>query len=523
MPLEHTPLDVLQHIALITVSDTPSDLSRLLATSRSLYNSLNIRSNPHLYAAIFKLKYNPAPSITASALAAELVHRCRALRRVRRLDMSLPGLRQDLWTLLFYVAESGCSETGFPEFIIQLARHYLRKDVRCRKEIKTLVVWLLCLALRRQDILAQTPEVWSALVVLLRPFVSTTAAVTSPSDALFPRPVFGVAMPHFGPPLVAEDDSGIIMRYNIRMQPPELPAPSDAAIIVIFSLKEAVCLQVPSHLPATRAIALSENRSGPTAEDYAVFINSATYLFADMRAAVPLDPWIAHVLNSVPPAILGDPPQANAMYSPGTLTGIWQGSLMVGHSFIGTFQSLLTSSFSLIQVSTCVPLANPEPVETSSDFLCRAPMQCQFDEYFCFSPCVPLPLDMSSLPAVRETRGTNKEVNLETPSGESFSYRKFLGGQDFSSPALDRVLIGQTLRDHEDAWIPGGFIFTGRVHDTGLISFTRRPKDDESELAEAWIFEGRLCYGTALVGTFRSSSDEAFSAVRGIFSMRKVE
>lgn len=159
--LEQIPLDVLQHIALLSVPLAPSskplkDLSCLLATSRALYHSLNICSNPHLYAAIYKLKYNPAAAslVTASALAMELVHRCRALRRVRRLDMSFSGLRQDLWTLLCIVVEEGChdyvSDAGFSNFIIELSQHYLRQDVCFPKEIKSLVIWLLCLGLMRR-------------------------------------------------------------------------------------------------------------------------------------------------------------------------------------------------------------------------------------------------------------------------------------------------------------------------------------------------------------------------------------
>lgn len=43
---------------------------------------------------------------------------------------------------------------------------------------------------------------------------------------------------------------------------------------------------------------------------------------------------------------------------------------------------------------------------------------------------------------------------------------------------LNGVLVSdrwQTLRDHEDAWGAGGFNFTGRVHDDGLIVFSRQP------------------------------------------------
>lgn len=326
-----------------------------------------------------------------------------------------------------------------------------------------------------EDILAQTQEVWGALVALLRPFVSTsTPSFTSPAEVLHPPrrtipwPAFRVGMSHMAQ---LDSEDGEIFRYNMRMRAPNLPAPSDAAIIVIFALKEAVCLQIPAHLPATRAIAVAENRSGPTAEDYAVFRSSATHLFADIRAALPvfnalkLDPWISDVINSVPPAIFGDLPQRGpASYTPGALTGVWEGSLMVRRIF-RNFPAIFDILVNIWQVSTCVSLANAEAAPP--DFLCRAPLQCQFSEYFCFSPCVPLPTEMAALIPLHETTDINKEVccmslsfaaaecrlgeqiSLKTPSG-CFSYQKFGHGEEFqrefSRPALDHVLIGQ-VRD----------------------------------------------------------------------------
>ncbi|KAF8192793.1 hypothetical protein K438DRAFT_1829680 [Mycena galopus ATCC 62051] len=493
--LERIPHDVLQHIAFAGAAPgcaLPVDLCSLLSTCRAVYNGLNILSTPHLYAAIFKLKYRNtvvSGQHTDSSLAAELVRRCGALRRCQRLDISLPHLRQDLWTLLWMAAEEGScvplSEARFPRFAVELARYYLRADVPSAGDIKPLAVWLLCLGLSREDILAENPDSRSTLVALLRPFVST-------SESKSRAPYFTSRLPstvvfHPGPAsgqYLSASTGQALMRYNVPTCSPHLPSPSDAAIILIFALKEAMSLQIPYHLPATRAIALAENRSGPTAEDYTAFQRAVTPLFSDMRmsstsaAATTLkftgsDPRISEIL-AVPEFY----PERG--YLEGSLTGVWEGSMMISRVSLGD--------------------STPEE-DIQSDFLCRTHMQCEFLEHY-----LPSALDLQELPC-----------------GESAD-PKFILSEDLQHesvrPALDHVLVGQTLRDHEDAWGSSGFTFAGTVHDDGQIIFTRRPKNDESEISEAWIFQGRLHYNTAFVGTFRSSSDDS-CGVQGIFSLSK--
>jgi hypothetical protein len=107
---------------------------------------------------------------------------------------------------------------------------------------------------------------------------------------------------------------------------------------LIFALKEAVPLQIPYHLPATRAIAVAENRSGPTAEDYAAFQHAVTLFFSDIRTAmapqssattlnfIKTDPWISEILE-VP---YFSTRHGRPAYLAGSLTGFWEGSMMVG-------------------------------------------------------------------------------------------------------------------------------------------------------------------------------------------------
>ncbi|KAJ7858682.1 hypothetical protein B0H14DRAFT_2748466 [Mycena olivaceomarginata] len=453
--LERIPQDVLQHIALAGASShcgPPVDLCSLLSTCRAIYEGLNIHSSPHLYAAIFKLRYRGSlvsNQHTDSSLSNELVRRCRALRRCHRLDISLPELRQDLWTLLWIVAEEGLcpplSEAYFPQFIVKLALYYLRvdMDVTSQGDIQSLVIWLLCLGVSRQDILSENPEVRSTLVTLLRPFVSTSESRVPHSTSQPPSIVFK-------PNPVAQARS---------VAPPALPhvGIEDSGDEVLRRYKQAVPLQIPYHLPATRAIATAENRSGPTAEDY-TRLPTPMALAAQTSATttlnfVELDPWISDIL-----AIPNFPSEKRVRpaHLAASLTGVWEGSMMI----------------------SCVSLGNPVPkTPILSDFLCRTPMQCEF--------------------------------------------QKFIPSEDLQHELVrDHVLVGRTLQNHEDAWGSGGFNFTGKVDDDGLVVFTRRPHGEFGEMSETWIFQGRLHYGTALVGTFRSSSGDS-CGVHGIFSMSK--
>ncbi|KAJ7270651.1 hypothetical protein B0H12DRAFT_1216016 [Mycena haematopus] len=495
---ERIPHDVLQHIALAGVSPgcaPPVDLCCLLATCRAIYNCLNIRSSPHLYAAIFKLKYGGSivsGKHTDSSLASELVRRCGALRRCHRFDISFPDLRQDLWTLLWMIAEEGrcvpLVEARFPQFIVELARYYLREDVPRRGDIESLVIWLLCLGLSRQDILSENPETRSTLVTLLRPFVSPSESkaplFTSQSPPIFhPVPQDYSAAPSYTEVPDTEDE--VVMHYNLRIRSPHLPSPSDAAIIVIFALKEAVSLQIPYHLPATRAISIAENRSGPTIEDYTAFKRAVTPLYSDIRTMAGHTS--ATTLKFVDPlseilAVDLSAERSRPAYLAGSLTGVWDGSMMISYVFSGD---------------------PPAKTEISSDFLCRAPMQCEFSEYHWLPAMEPLPA------------GLYRDTTM--PEDSQFLCEELQ--HEFVQPAF-HILIGQTLQDHENAWAPRGFKFSGRVHDDGLIEFTRRPKNDESEMSEAWIFQARLHHKTTLVGTFRSSSEES-CGVRGIFSMSR--
>lgn len=174
-PLENIPCDVLQYISILASSSSPFDppveILCLMQTGPVIYEALNICSAPHIYAGIFSSKFDTAApirrhhiTITDSALASELVNRCRLLQRSKRGDISSRNLINDLTTALWmYLESDGLNErqllnVGFPDFILSVARTHL-KGASSSHEIHhdiqptllgKLIIWLLCLALSRR-------------------------------------------------------------------------------------------------------------------------------------------------------------------------------------------------------------------------------------------------------------------------------------------------------------------------------------------------------------------------------------
>jgi len=82
----------------------------------------------------------------------------------------------------------------------------------------------------------------------------------------------------------------------------------------------------------------------------------------------------------------------------------------------------------------------------------------------------------------------------------------------------DVILHGETLENHDHAW--GGYNFWGVVDEDGRVALKRLAKEVDS--AEGvWVFEGRLRFGSVLVGRWgmTGGSDNVY---HGIFSMTKM-
>jgi hypothetical protein len=170
--LEAFPCDILQHIALLTTvgpyppSASLRNILALLLTSSTLYHSLCLQNCPQLYADIFRSVFDVRAAlrrfkfqITDSALAGELVLRCRMLRRVRSKRISPNELHQDLWTAFLMVLESdGVNElhlrsAGLAELLLDIAKSWEKAGVSSPHQIQDLVIWLLHFTLTPRNVI----------------------------------------------------------------------------------------------------------------------------------------------------------------------------------------------------------------------------------------------------------------------------------------------------------------------------------------------------------------------------------
>lgn len=122
-----------------------------------------------------------------------------------------------------------------------------------------------------------------------------------------------------------------------RRRPGNVPDPSIAAIHIACAITEAHPMKIPSHLPANRAIAIVDQLSGPTREDYHHWTSHATPMFADGILGDQVnDPSsdgrskhheleFRDLLRSIPL----DARHPEIRYIPGMLTGLWEGTMRV--------------------------------------------------------------------------------------------------------------------------------------------------------------------------------------------------
>ena len=118
--LDKVPPEVLALIAYHSTLPTLLPPSTLIATTRSIRDSISPSSNPRLYVKIFKAAFDTAAverrlgEVTAAQYAQELKRRVAALYRlsgmVTRRDLA--GIQDDdLWAIYLMLIENGASDT----------------------------------------------------------------------------------------------------------------------------------------------------------------------------------------------------------------------------------------------------------------------------------------------------------------------------------------------------------------------------------------------------------------------------
>ncbi|KAI6143482.1 hypothetical protein BKA82DRAFT_4186458 [Pisolithus tinctorius] len=527
--LERIPLDVLLQIAFFSAEPAPltslDSLLQLLLTSRTLYHLLSIRTCPQLYADIFRVTFDLSGYLrksgqcakTTSYLAQELRRRAGLLRRIRRSHMTHEHLLSDLWGIYFMLLESDSlnemhlHSVGVSQWILGVLENLCPATGSCDQQTVALAIVVASLVLSRNDISALRPEAYNRILDSIRPFATYTPLHLH-EDA---------ARSHY----FGQGPSDGTLYNGLTIFPPNL---SSSSIFLTFALKEAIPLQVPPHLPATRAEAIAVGNDGPTKEDFFAVTAMRTPLLADSfqpsrsresvsdlsqeeqrpsRSTIHDEDFsrVARRLDLFPCA------QELETYLPGLLTGIWEGSYMVAPSVA----------------------AHPFGIEENQDFLCRKPIQFRLEEFLSFAPWLPLPIDSSPStdnhglqnPSDRNDEPPSRSVQfIDGNTGKCYDYEPLrLSGVPKSGRnarhALDVVIIGETPRRFQVAW--GAYKYIGRVRlSDGLISLTRKPLTASEDGSGIWVFEGYLQSRRTFVGRWNSlSTDEP--GVGGIFSVSK--
>ncbi|KAL4077748.1 hypothetical protein J3A83DRAFT_4087354 [Scleroderma citrinum] len=554
--LETIPLDVLVHIASFTVEPAPltrlGPLLQLLLSSRTLYHLLSIRTCPQLYAHIFRVSFDlqgyhrrtGQHAMTSSCLATELQRRRQVLRRIRLRQMIEQHILADLWVIYLMLLESDALDelhlydAGVSKWVTNVLERYCQATNVFDDQVTSLAITVASLVWSHSDISGFRIEDRNWILSSIRPFTTRTPLYlhTNVSGVVGQQSSQSTDVPSTQASVSPNFSQGTCKCISYNGMTISAPNLSLSSIFLTFALKEVTPLQVPPHLPETRAEAIAVGNNGPTKEDFRAITRTRTQLVADsfqhnQRCGSDLDLSrerqrpsrstihdedfyrITHHLDLHPHS------EQLQAYLPGLLTGDWEGSYMVAPPTL------------------CSPAAHPFGIDRDQEFLCRRPIQFRLEEYLSFTPWLPLPIeahegfdgyvprnfrsDKLNFPSLQTTtvdisHGDTEKAHYYEPfhlSGVSESGRN-------TQHALDVVITGETPHRFQAAW--GAFTFSGRVRlSDGLISLTREPQNGEDDGDGTWVFQGYLRSRRTFIGRWSTLSPADQPGVGGIFSVSK--
>lgn len=195
-----------------------------------------------------------------------------------------------------------------------------------------------------------------ALYGVIFPFIFALKKVRSSSEIVQPlveTSSFESLLSTSNPTVCSSSPGRVASRVTVFGKPADfstylkLPDPSTAAINLAFAIFELNRPKIPYHLPKTRAIAIASQRFGPTEEDYEALASYRTPLFADLNpvntntengqssSRPSIDIGINASRSSIHDLQFGEiskdldgrisPEVWAPSYTPGSLTGVWEG------------------------------------------------------------------------------------------------------------------------------------------------------------------------------------------------------
>ncbi|KAF8588561.1 hypothetical protein K439DRAFT_593646 [Ramaria rubella] len=577
--LESAPQEILEEIAfqaaLIPFLGPPATLGTLLRISQKIHRALKRKDNPHLYAKIFRSKFDlhavarrfGEEFAYALEQADELVRRFEGLKRIKRNayprevsgDEHDGGLRVDMWMgyIMFLECDGNNARqliqyAGIDRFALEFVRQGGRLHdglhenegwvVDC--EINALGMWLFWYTDKervpfetpheREEILGalgslyagsfKYPSTHAPLTYFLIPTMETPPP--PPPLSVFPLSVSPLPLPckipdHFGweltlaRPLIIPP---VILAYCVRFERRVLELQGGGA-------------PASSRAPATRAEARRTGWTGATGEDFQAFrevrtkmvewVEGGSLLHEQdwMRLRTCYDPW-------------SQLPMRDRVFMPGMLDGIWEGR------WLALPPNYFWSLLGMAQTHTRIPsiLSDGAHLQT--------PMRFRFREHHQSDPQEVLDFDDVSSDGVgsgalrawlpQGIRTVQREGKLRIYDSDS----RLLSTYQTCDPlqavidkemehvglygggVWDIILTAETEpKEFGEAW--GHDRAVGRVRDwDGLVVLVR-----ESRLnAGRWVFRGYVHGQKNLVGRWRETATQVDApGWEGAWSMMKVE
>ncbi|KIK03002.1 hypothetical protein K443DRAFT_131626 [Laccaria amethystina LaAM-08-1] len=295
-PLERLSLEIWEKIGFYTLISPetflgpPSGLCPLSLVSSTITDKLSVTNNSRLYARLFRSKFDTIATrrrlsqrwLTTRCLAAELIKRCEAMKRICSKDFCV----DDLWTIYLMLSESDGKNHAqlfdwanlhdYVDFLITHRAH-IRSPLAWYQDdtIDALVVWIMWMTTSRERIRSESLDHRDLVFNILRGFIiigfrlpttyapdSSFSVPLASSDAL--ETAYGSS-----PPPVSE-----IMHYSHKLKiaaPPVTAAATLSFTIRAEAAQDVSAFRTSATLPANRQIAISLGLTGPTLEDVHYF------------------------------------------------------------------------------------------------------------------------------------------------------------------------------------------------------------------------------------------------------------
>jgi hypothetical protein len=294
------PLEIIEEVVLELHDDPttpPSMIPPLLQTCKQLYNTLDFKTNTHLYARLFVTRFDGSAATrrlgelasNTPSLSSQFRSYCIALKRIRAGDIHANDITQTFWTCFSMMMENDgknrcqLEAAGLPNFVDRFVRERLYENSEAgwpaESEANSLAMWLLWFTSTAERLRAETSEQRVQMTKLILPYVLMPVryATYCAPHTHFTVPLSRnlLQLPHSFQtvhgiyPQYREGCSSKMPLYHARNLEVGVPLASIAAKLVYFSRREVLPIGVPLDFPRTRehAFQLGLTMVGPTQED----------------------------------------------------------------------------------------------------------------------------------------------------------------------------------------------------------------------------------------------------------------